>query len=382
MRGRITENSVAIYKHFSRLVKVPVIAVITGLEHEDSMQAWWTKNHAVFKGYGMLFDNHACVTTLRGKKSIFAAQYDESMNIVRDLITTHCSPDGQRAVSSWFVLTSTSHTRREAPTITFTTRIPTDIPTKRKILSKPLAPSIVRFPPPPSPADATRRSRTHRDVTVLLQGTINSLQRLAPVPGLQSLVGPTSDTDRSTCKPAKPEEKWSQTNYSSLSTTKKQAQDNTVSSDQSDTDSKLPRLYEPVSDADHLPTGAISKDPKDYAHLYPPGSTSHTPLPIAKGSNVFLPPEKGPTSVTVRTNRSKPLPVAPSMSCFPPPPSPADATRRSRTHTVLQGTINSLQLIQNMVALAPVPGLQGLVGVVLYISKVVDVSFGATYISQ
>ena len=39
--------------------------------------------------------------------------------------------------------------------------------------------------------------------------------------------GPTSDTDRS--KPTEPEEKWSQTNYS---TTREQAHDNTISSDQ------------------------------------------------------------------------------------------------------------------------------------------------------
>ena len=107
MRGRITEDAVAIYEHFSRslLVKVPVIAVITGLEHYDPMQSWWTKNHAAFMGYGMLFADYACVTTLRGKGSIFAIQYEESMNTVRALIATRCLPKGQRAVSSCFVFT-------------------------------------------------------------------------------------------------------------------------------------------------------------------------------------------------------------------------------------------------------------------------------------
>ena len=106
MRGRITEDSVAIYKHFSRLVEVPVIAVITGLEHEDPMQSWWTKNKATFKERDLLFADTACVTTLRGKESKFATQYKESKSAVKGLIETHCSPDGRRPVSSCFVLTS------------------------------------------------------------------------------------------------------------------------------------------------------------------------------------------------------------------------------------------------------------------------------------
>ena len=104
MRGRITEDGIAIYKHFTQLVKAaPVIAVITGLEHEDPMESWWTKNQAAFNVYGLLFEGHACVTTLRGKRAIFAAQYEESMNAVRNLIATHCLPNGQGAVSSYFV---------------------------------------------------------------------------------------------------------------------------------------------------------------------------------------------------------------------------------------------------------------------------------------
>lgn len=107
MRGRITEDAVAIYKYFSLLVnlKVPMIAVITGLEHEDPMRSWWTKNHAAFKGYGIFFADYACVTTLRGKGSIFAIQYEESMDTVRGLIVDRCLENGQRAVSSCFVLT-------------------------------------------------------------------------------------------------------------------------------------------------------------------------------------------------------------------------------------------------------------------------------------
>ena len=68
------------------------------------------------------------------------------------------------------------------------------------------------------------------------------------------------------------------------------------------------------------------------------------------------------------------------IECFLPPPSPADATKAgpSKTQTVLQGTITALKLVQQIVGLAPVPDLQSLVGVVLNISEVVNVSFGAT----
>ena len=129
-----------------------------------------------------------------------------------------------------------------------------------------------------------------------------------------------------------------------------------------------------VSHADHL------SNPNNRTHKSP---TSHTPLPIVNGSNV-LPLGRGPASGKVCrlcTGRSKPL--ASPIECFPPPPPLADATSQSRTHTpVLQGTISALKLIQQIVGLAPVPGLGSLVGVVLNILEVVNVSVCATYISH
>ena len=199
-------------------------------------------------------------------------------------------------------------------------------------------------------------------------------------------------------KLTKPEENWSQTNHSTLiSTTKEQVQDNTVSSDQTTTVTEThtiqlvaekpaapitesPALpidsYTPLSHVDHARTGTISKDPIDSTLPFPPGSTSHTQ--IANGPSV-LTLGQGPTTGKVRTDRSKPL--ASPIECFPPPPSLADATGQSRRHTpVLQGTISALKLIQQIAGLAPVPGLQSLVGVVLNISELVNVSFCATYI--
>ena len=82
---------------------------------------------------------------------------------------------------------------------------------------------------------------------------------------------------------------------------------------------------------------------------------------------------------TLRGATTSPL-TSSSIECFPPLPSPVDATQAgpSKTKTVLQGTITALKLIQQLVGLAPVPGLQSLVGVVLKIAEVVNVSSAAT----
>lgn len=105
MRGRVTEDAAAIYQHFRSLFKkVPVLAVITGLEHEDPMESWWTKNHSVFDKNDMSFIDHACVTTLRGKGSVFARQYEDSTKVVRNLIAACCLKEGQKAVNSFLVL--------------------------------------------------------------------------------------------------------------------------------------------------------------------------------------------------------------------------------------------------------------------------------------
>ena len=87
----------------------------------------------------------------------------------------------------------------------------------------------------------------------------------------------------------------------------------------------------------------------------------------------------GPTSDTVGTDRSKLLPVASPIECsLPPSPLGGVTGGISRTHTVLQGTISALKPIQQISGLALVPGLPNLVGVVLNISEVVNVSFDAT----
>jgi hypothetical protein len=81
------------------------------------------------------------------------------------------------------------------------------------------------------------------------------------------------------------------------------------------------------------------------------------------------------------TTLGGPLTSSPvSLRCFPPPPSPADSAQdgQGETHTILHGTITALKIVQQIIGLAPVPGLKSLVGVVLNISETVNVNFDAT----
>jgi hypothetical protein len=107
-------------------------------------------------------------------------------------------------------------------------------------------------------------------------------------------------------------------------------------------------------------------------------SATSIPAPDVNSSHSKLTPVE-----TLPATTSGPLTSSP-VGCFSPPPSPADsqATGQIRTHTVLQGTITALKLVQQIVGLAPVPGLQSLVGVVLNISEVVNVSFDTSAYSM
>jgi hypothetical protein len=100
-------------------------------------------------------------------------------------------------------------------------------------------------------------------------------------------------------------------------------------------------------------------------------------------SNTALRFKMTPVETLRATTSLAPGPLTSSpVECFPPPPTPADATCQIRTHRVLQGTITALKLVHQIVGLAPVPGLQSLVGVVLNISEIVNVSFDTTFIMQ
>ena len=108
VRGpKIKDTTVKNYKIFYEAFcqkQVPVAIVVTGLENEESMEGWWAENEASFTKYGMRFDGHACVTATKGKKNRFEEEYEESVKIVRDLISA-CSATlpWKKEAKSWFL---------------------------------------------------------------------------------------------------------------------------------------------------------------------------------------------------------------------------------------------------------------------------------------
>ncbi|CAA7262629.1 unnamed protein product [Cyclocybe aegerita] len=71
--------------------EVPIVIVVTGLEHESPMDAWWEANRTEFGRYGLVFQACACATTTRGKDGMFDEEFEESKKKVEQLIVRNCS---------------------------------------------------------------------------------------------------------------------------------------------------------------------------------------------------------------------------------------------------------------------------------------------------
>jgi predicted GTPase len=73
--------------------KVRIVMVITGLENEENMDGWMKDNWDTFTQYGMQPRDYACITATRGKqrngKYTYQEEYDESVEKVKELITTN-----------------------------------------------------------------------------------------------------------------------------------------------------------------------------------------------------------------------------------------------------------------------------------------------------
>ncbi|KAG8217014.1 hypothetical protein J3R82DRAFT_7328 [Butyriboletus roseoflavus] len=67
--------------------KVPVALVVTGLEHQQGeMETWWAANEDMLRQYGMLFDAHACVTTLVVENYLIQQRRSDSRRLLRELV--------------------------------------------------------------------------------------------------------------------------------------------------------------------------------------------------------------------------------------------------------------------------------------------------------
>jgi hypothetical protein len=87
---------------------VPIVLVVTGLEGEHPMDAWWPMNNAIFQQQQMVFSGQACITATRGQFKAgayaFEKEYEESRTKVQKLIGD-CSRGAQRKIraSNWVV---------------------------------------------------------------------------------------------------------------------------------------------------------------------------------------------------------------------------------------------------------------------------------------
>jgi predicted GTPase len=106
---RITDAAQKNYEMFFNIFcqkKVPIVIVVTGLEDEDDMDSWWSKNSHAFDAHKMTFSGHACITASRGKKNRYEEEYAESKKKVERLILKACSSKPWKMEDkSWLITT-------------------------------------------------------------------------------------------------------------------------------------------------------------------------------------------------------------------------------------------------------------------------------------
>ena len=85
----IRKNYELFYEIFCQK-KVPIVLVITGLENEDDMDGWWERNEEAYRDDNMTFYDVACITAIKGKKGMFAEEFEESRRKVEALIWNNC----------------------------------------------------------------------------------------------------------------------------------------------------------------------------------------------------------------------------------------------------------------------------------------------------
>jgi hypothetical protein len=108
---RIKRTSEANYRLFFEIFcrkKVPVVIIITGLEGAEDMDEWWIQNKGEFDKYGMIFDDHACITSTKGGRSrdgryCYQEEYDLSKQKVEQLISKSCKQPWKMESKAWFL---------------------------------------------------------------------------------------------------------------------------------------------------------------------------------------------------------------------------------------------------------------------------------------
>jgi hypothetical protein len=91
MRGRVRENTTFNWILFNKIIcgeKVPIIAVMTGLETYDNPDDWWRTgdNQTAFEKNGMRPKAVGCVVSYQGRQNEYEDIYAKSQAKVRNLI--------------------------------------------------------------------------------------------------------------------------------------------------------------------------------------------------------------------------------------------------------------------------------------------------------
>jgi len=91
MRGRVRDNTTFNWLLFNKVIcgeKVPIIAVVTGLETYGDPDDWWREeaNQNAFKKNRMGPKDVGCVVSYQGRRGEFSEIYAKSQTKVRDLI--------------------------------------------------------------------------------------------------------------------------------------------------------------------------------------------------------------------------------------------------------------------------------------------------------
>ena len=94
MRGRIRENARANWILFNKVIcgeKVPVIAIVTGLEGREDPDEWWRspENKETFRNHQITPRAVGCVVSVRGIRNEYQEVYEKSQTKLRDLILEH-----------------------------------------------------------------------------------------------------------------------------------------------------------------------------------------------------------------------------------------------------------------------------------------------------
>ena len=107
--GRITATVQSNYRLFHEFLcdkRVPIALVFTGLEREQRMEDWWSRNEGSIKKYGICSVAHACITAVQDPDDPGQVnKYDESRNTVLELLSK-CTKDGPMVMDtqSWLVM--------------------------------------------------------------------------------------------------------------------------------------------------------------------------------------------------------------------------------------------------------------------------------------